>query len=1133
MTAGTGASSTVTSQTTIRTLHVDDDPAFAELTAEFLELNESRISVVAETNARDGLERLATDDIDCVVSDYDMPGGNGIDFLEAVRADYPDLPFILFTGKGSEEVASDAVSAGVTDYLQKEHGTDQYTILANRIVNVTEKHWAEADLERRTDQHMAVATLGQRALETTDLVSLFDETIRLVADRLGTGYAKLLERSGKDGELALVAGVGWDEGLVGTATVSAGSDSQAGYTLTSADPVVVTDLETETRFDGPELLVDHGIRSGISVVVGSLDDPWGVLGAHSADRREFTDHDVTFVRSVANVLGAAIHRRNAEERVRESEARFREIAELSPDGIFRTDTDGVFTYVSPASEAMLGRSADELVGSRFDRLVVAESVEAAIEGIGRVVDGEIVRGLALTLVDADGEPFDVEVSASPVRRDDEVALVQGFARDVTERNERERQLQHSRERYRALVDHFPNGGVFLFDDDLRYTTVGGDELASVGLSPDAMVGKTPGRTFPPENAATLESHYRAALAGEKRSFEDVWQGSHYHVQTIPLRNADGDVIAGMAVAQNLTERVERERELQESRERYRTLVDNFPGGVFRFDHDLRISAAGGAELERAGWDPAEIEGRTIYEVLTPDGVEPLEPHYQATLEGEARSFEYEWEGSHYHVQTVPLRDADGEVTTGMSVAQNVTERIERERKLDQLRQRSRALMHTTTTDETARIAVDAASEIIGAPLSGFHVLNEAGDALEPSVMAESVDDLFEAPPSYPKDAEPGSRAAVVWETFERGASLHIPDTDAYEPLTESTPAGSVLLHPVDDHGVFVVSAAEPNAYDETDRALVDILVDSLGAAMDRVEREQRLRRRERRLERQNERLSRFVDIVSHDLRSPLNVAAGHLRLARETEQLDHLDSIEVAHDRIYELVESLLRLARGGETVTGTDAVELAAAARASWRTVETPRARLVVDTDRVVLADESRLRQLLENLFRNSVEHGSTTHRSDARGDSVEHGSTGSRSRTDDSVEHGSTGNRLEADDASGGGETDSSASGREAAGRPKSTNGGWTTDDPLTDGAPVEVAVTVTVGDLEEGFYVEDDGPGIPAAERERVFEVGYSRADDGIGFGLGIVEEIAAEHGWALTITDGTTGGARFELTGVDTA
>ncbi|WP_152039615.1 PAS domain S-box protein [Salinigranum salinum] len=1118
MTARTGASSTVASQTTIRTLHVDDDPAFGELTAEFLELNESRISVVAETSASDGLERLATDDIDCVVSDYDMPGTNGIEFLEAVRADYPDLPFILFTGKGSEEIASDAVSAGVTDYLQKEHGTDQYTILANRIVNVTERHWAEADLERRTDQHGAVATLGQRALETADLAALFDEAVRLVADRLGTGYAKLLERSEEGGELALVAGVGWDEGLVGTATVSAGADSQAGYTLTSTDPVVVTDLETETRFDGPKLLVDHGIESGISVVVGSADDPWGVLGAHSTDRREFTDHDVTFVRSVANVLGAAIHRRNAEERVRESEARFREIAELSPDGIFRTDTDGVFTYVSPASEALLGRSADELVGSRFDRLVAAESVETAAEGIGRVVGGEIVRGLALTLVDADGEPFDVEVSASPVRRADEVALVQGFARDVTERNERERQLQRSRERYRALVDHFPNGGVFLFDDDLRYTTVGGDELASVGLSPEAMVGKTPRQVFPPENAATLEPHYRAALAGEKRSFEDAWQGSHYHVQTIPLRNVDGDVISGMAVAQNITERVERERELQQRRERYRTLVDNFPGGVFRFDHDLRISAAGGAELERAGWDPAELEGRTIYEVLSPDGIEPLEPHYRATLDGEARSFEYEWEGSHYHVQTVPLRDADGEVTTGMSVAQNVTERIEHERKLDQLRQRSRALMHTTTMDETARIAVDAASEIIGAPLSGFHVLNEAGDALEPGVMAESVDDLFEAPPSYPKDAEPGSRAAVVWEAFERGVSLHIPDTDAYEPLDESTPAGSVLIHTVGDHGVFVVSAPEPNAYDETDRALVDILVDSLGAAMDRVEREQRLRRREHRLERQNKRLSRFVDIVSHDLRSPLNVAAGHLRLARETNQPDHLDSIEVAHDRIYELVESLLRLARGGETVAEATAVDLAAAARASWRTVETPRARLVVDTDRVVLADESRLRQVLENLFRNAVEHGSTTHRSHAR---------------DDSVEHGSTNSRLEADTAGESGGTGSSAPDRETRGRPKSTNGGATTDDPLTDGSPAEVAVTVTVGDLEGGFYVEDDGPGIPAAERERVLEVGYSRADDGIGFGLGIVEEIAAEHGWALTITDGTAGGARFELTGVDTA
>ncbi|MFB6281060.1 MAG: response regulator, partial [Haloferacaceae archaeon] len=101
---------------TIRILHVDDEPDFADLAASFLERENDRFVVETATSASDGLDRLADDRFDCIVSDYDMPGRNGIEFLETVREDHPELPFVLYTGKGSEEVASDAISAGVTDY---------------------------------------------------------------------------------------------------------------------------------------------------------------------------------------------------------------------------------------------------------------------------------------------------------------------------------------------------------------------------------------------------------------------------------------------------------------------------------------------------------------------------------------------------------------------------------------------------------------------------------------------------------------------------------------------------------------------------------------------------------------------------------------------------------------------------------------------------------------------------------------------------------------------------------------------------------------------------------------------------------------------------------------------------------
>lgn len=126
----------------IRMLHVDDEPDFAELTADILESEDNRFSVATAPNTESGLEKLETDEFDCVVSDYDMPGEDGIEFLNQVRAMCPDIPFILFTGKGSEEVASEAISAGVSDYLQKDVGMSQYTILANRITNLVEQYGA-------------------------------------------------------------------------------------------------------------------------------------------------------------------------------------------------------------------------------------------------------------------------------------------------------------------------------------------------------------------------------------------------------------------------------------------------------------------------------------------------------------------------------------------------------------------------------------------------------------------------------------------------------------------------------------------------------------------------------------------------------------------------------------------------------------------------------------------------------------------------------------------------------------------------------------------------------------------------------------------------------------------------------
>ncbi|MFB6085986.1 MAG: PAS domain S-box protein [Halodesulfurarchaeum sp.] len=207
--------------------------------------------------------------------------------------------------------------------------------------------------------------------------------------------------------------------------------------------------------------------------------------------------------------------------------------------------------------------------------------------------------------------------------------------------------------------------------------------------------------------------------------------------------------------------------------------------------------------------------------------------------------------------------------------------------------------------------------------------------------------------------------------------------------------------------------------------------------------------RERELERENERLEQFASIVSHDLRSPLTVARGHLDLLGDEHDRSHVEKIVRAIDRMEAIIDDVLTLTRGGKTVAQTEKepVELAALAEAAWQAVDSDEATLEIETDRTVLADRSRLRRVFENLLWNAVEHAGPT--------------------------------------------------------------------------------VTVTVGDTEDGFFVEDDGPGIPESEREKVFESGYSTSRDGTGLGLDIVGEILEAHGWSISLENAETGGTRFEI------
>ena len=233
-------------------------------------------------------------------------------------------------------------------------------------------------------------------------------------------------------------------------------------------------------------------------------------------------------------------------------------------------------------------------------------------------------------------------------------------------------------------------------------------------------------------------------------------------------------------------------------------------------------------------------------------------------------------------------------------------------------------------------------------------------------------------------------------------------------------------------------------FSDTQRTFVELLTRWVSYELERQQARGQLQR-------ERDRFEEFASVVSHDLRNPLQTASGRTELLAEEVDSEHLPPIERALDRMDDLIEDLLTLAQKGMQAEDVTDVDLVALAGDAWETASTGDATLEIHPDRLrIRADESRVRQLLENLFRNSVEHAGSD--------------------------------------------------------------------------------VTVTVGTLDDGFYVADDGPGIPDDARGKLFDAGYTTSEEGTGFGLSIVAEIATAHGWDISVADGTDG-ARFEISGVE--
>ncbi|MEA5599437.1 PAS domain-containing protein [Rivularia sp. UHCC 0363] len=321
-------------------------------------------------------------------------------------------------------------------------------------MDITDRKQAELALQVHANQQALLAELSQAALAQMDLNSLMQQAVNAIALGLEVEYSKILELLPNGNELLVRCGVGWHSGVVGV-VISAVDNSQAGYTITSQEAVVVENLTKETRFTGPQFLLEHHVVSGLSAIIHGKESPFGILGAHTTKQRTFSRNDIYFLQAIANVLATAIERQRMEDALRESEQRWQLAVKGTNDGIWdwNVKTDQVF--YSTRWKQMLGYEDEDIKNNldEWSNLVHPDDLDWVMQTIQSHFEKKTSFYTSEHRVRCkDGNyKWILDRGQALWDADENVVRMAGSHTDITERKLSEEQLRQSEQRFQILA----------------------------------------------------------------------------------------------------------------------------------------------------------------------------------------------------------------------------------------------------------------------------------------------------------------------------------------------------------------------------------------------------------------------------------------------------------------------------------------------------------------------------------------------------------------------------------------------------------------------------------------------------------------------------------------------------------
>ena len=633
----------------IRVLHVDDDPSILEISKQIMIDMDSSLEFDGATCVDEALRKLSTGQYDVVVSDYEMPQKDGLKFLKELREGKNEIPFILFTGKGREEVVIQALNLGADNYVNKQGSPETvYSELAHLVSSAVEKYRAKL---RNENDSLAFHNVRD-AIVSSDANFTITAWNKAAEELFGFGSLEVLQKKIDDVFEKILVKPSCDE--------------------------LMHQLKTTGQFQGEVVCQNKKgqKRNGLINVISLVSENGKFLG------------NVT-------VCSDITERKKTEEALLKFKQRIADILESIADYVYALDRNWNFIYVNKLAANHWHYKPEELNGKNywqtFPKFVGTEVEKNFHEAMSK---REIKRFEWKTLYATGFREFTVFPSAEGI-------TIHG--KDITKRKMAEQDLKESEEKYRTLFEQAGDYILILETQPTGVPTIFDANTSALqihGYTREEIIGKP--ITFLDEESGSKGERYRLNRLpnDEKLTFEARHRrkdGSTIDVEVSIKKVKVGSKDFLVSVERDITERKKMEDALRQDQDMLEAITDNLGAGFVTISKDYRVLYANKFVKNNCG----NVEGKQCYATLnTLDHICPDCGVIKVFEDGVAKdSHEYSQigvNGRPYYVELIatPLKDKDGNVTAALEFVVDIAEKKRMQQELQTNEAKFRAISNT-------------------------------------------------------------------------------------------------------------------------------------------------------------------------------------------------------------------------------------------------------------------------------------------------------------------------------------------------------------------------------------------------------------------------------------------------------